>query len=112
MPIRISSIVLILVVLNAGDVGPPVAAGGASSEPRREQRERLDDPPAEISREDLPRSPQAIVVRGMIQSVQVNVDANGDNIIGDAANEPSMAIDPTDPNKIVVGAGGRYDYFR
>jgi hypothetical protein len=35
--------------------------------------------------------------------VQVNVDANGHNIVGDAANEPSMAIDPLDPNKIVIG---------
>jgi len=33
----------------------------------------------------------------------VNVDANGNNIPGDAANEPSIAIDPTDPNKIVIG---------
>ncbi|MCK9422760.1 MAG: hypothetical protein M0Q38_09185 [Bacteroidales bacterium] len=36
-------------------------------------------------------------------TVQVNVDSNGNNIIGDAANEPSIAIDPTDPNKMVIG---------
>jgi hypothetical protein len=34
---------------------------------------------------------------------QVNVDANGDNIIGDAANEPSIAVDPTNPDKMVIG---------
>jgi len=34
---------------------------------------------------------------------QVNVDANGNNIIGDAANEPSIAVDPKDPNHIVIG---------
>ena len=34
---------------------------------------------------------------------QVNVDAEGNNIVGDAANEPSIAIDPTDPNKMVIG---------
>ncbi len=34
---------------------------------------------------------------------QVNVDENGNNIIGDAANEPSIAIDPTDPNRMVIG---------
>jgi len=33
----------------------------------------------------------------------VNVDANGCNIMGDAANEPSIAVDPTDPNRIVIG---------
>ncbi len=36
-------------------------------------------------------------------SVQVNVDANGLNIIGDAANEPSIAIDPTNPNRMAIG---------
>ncbi len=35
--------------------------------------------------------------------VQVNVDGNNQNIIGDAANEPSLAINPADPNQIVIG---------
>ncbi|MDK1046350.1 MAG: hypothetical protein QGM45_11785, partial [Anaerolineales bacterium] len=43
------------------------------------------------------------VVRGEYVSIQVNVDAHGCNILGDAANEPSIAIDPTDPSKIVIG---------
>lgn len=34
---------------------------------------------------------------------QVNVDANGDNIPMDAANEPSIAVNPVDANKIVIG---------
>lgn len=34
---------------------------------------------------------------------QVNVDANGDNIVGDAANEPSIAVSPVDPNNMVIG---------
>jgi hypothetical protein len=36
-------------------------------------------------------------------SRQVNVDATGQNIGGDAANEPSICIDPTDPNQMAVG---------
>ena len=36
-------------------------------------------------------------------AVQVNVDDSSQNIVGDAANEPSIAIDPTDPNKMVIG---------
>jgi hypothetical protein len=28
-------------------------------------------------------------------AVQVNVDDLGQNIVGDAANEPSIAVDPT-----------------
>jgi hypothetical protein len=35
--------------------------------------------------------------------VQVNVDHFGQNISGDAANEPSIAIDPTDPNRMAIG---------
>ena len=40
---------------------------------------------------------------GPFVSFQVNVDNNGNNIIGDAANEPSIAVDPTDGNKMTVG---------
>ena len=36
-------------------------------------------------------------------SVQVNVNANGENIVGDAANEPSIAVDPTDRNHMAIG---------
>ncbi|MCX6249279.1 MAG: hypothetical protein NTX61_00850 [Bacteroidetes bacterium] len=34
---------------------------------------------------------------------QVNVNENGDNILGDAANEPSLSVDPSDPNRMVIG---------
>ncbi|WP_181566790.1 T9SS type A sorting domain-containing protein [Aequorivita sp. CIP111184] len=34
---------------------------------------------------------------------QVNVDENGNNIVGDAGNETSIAVDPTNPNRIVIG---------
>ena len=36
-------------------------------------------------------------------SYQVNVDGDGQNIVGDAANEPSIAVDPTDPSKMAIG---------
>ncbi len=36
-------------------------------------------------------------------SVQVNVDALGLDILGDAANEPSIAVDPTNPNRMAIG---------
>ncbi len=43
------------------------------------------------------------VVRDGYMSIQVNVDLHGRNIPGDAANEPSIAVDPTDPKRIVIG---------
>ena len=36
-------------------------------------------------------------------SYQVNVDMTGHNITGDAANEPSLCVDPTNPERIAVG---------
>ena len=35
--------------------------------------------------------------------VQVNTNALGQDIIGDAANEPSIAVDPNNPNRIAIG---------
>jgi hypothetical protein len=34
---------------------------------------------------------------------QVNVSQLGEDILGDAANEPSIAIDPTSPNRMAIG---------
>lgn len=62
-------------------------------------------PPPEMlpSREDQPTEAVESVMRGLMESIQVNVDALGNNIVGDAANEPSIAIDPTNPDRIVIG---------
>jgi hypothetical protein len=38
-----------------------------------------------------------------LTSYQVNVNASGQNITGDAANEPSISVDPTNPNKKTIG---------
>jgi hypothetical protein len=35
--------------------------------------------------------------------VQVNVNASGQNILADAANEPTITINPADPSNIVIG---------
>jgi hypothetical protein len=38
-----------------------------------------------------------------ITTLQVNVDSLGNNLIGDAANEPSIAVNTLNPNQIVIG---------
>jgi hypothetical protein len=38
-----------------------------------------------------------------INTRQVNIDINQLNILGDAGNEPNIAIDPNDPDKIIIG---------
>ena len=63
--------------------------------------ERYQDPPTFIWRTDL--SPGMISPHGAFVSRQVNITANGQNIAGDAANEPSISIDPTNPNRMTIG---------
>jgi hypothetical protein len=40
---------------------------------------------------------------GSFISIQANVGLGGVNIIGDAANEPSIAVDPSQPNRMAIG---------
>jgi len=48
-------------------------------------------------------SPAGIVTFGPYVSIQVNVNAQGLNIGGDAANEPSLAVDPNRPTHMAIG---------
>ena len=59
-----------------------------------EPLEKYDNPPA-VAAPVLGISPALVSRLGPYVSYQVNVDANGNNIVGDAANEPSIAVDPT-----------------
>ncbi len=63
--------------------------------------EKYDNPPAYIYR--LETSPRMISPHGVFISYQVNVDANGNNIVGDAANECSISVDPTNTSKMAIG---------
>ncbi len=48
-------------------------------------------------------SPARVWIRDGYESIQVNVDAQGNNIDEDAANEPSIAVDPTNPSRMAIG---------
>src|ERR1041385_7388641 len=48
-------------------------------------------------------SPPSSVSTAFGISYQVNVDTNGQNIVGDAANEPSLCLDPNNPKRIAIG---------
>jgi hypothetical protein len=54
-------------------------------------------------RPTAPVRPLPIYLRDGFASIQVNIDAFGENIPGDAANEPSIAVDPTAPNRLAIG---------
>ena len=59
-------------------------------------RQRSRQPILEIS-------PALVSPFGPYTSYQVNVDANGNNRVGDAANEPSICVDRHNPNRMSIG---------
>src|ERR1044071_3145406 len=79
--------------------GQTVPLKGRMTEPL----EKPGMPPAPIGTYRLETSPRMISPFGYFTSYQVNVDQNGNNIVGDAANEPSISVDPTNGNKIAIG---------
>ena len=56
-----------------------------------------------VSRESKERSPAYQFNSSNFFTIQVNIDEDGNNIVGDAANEPSIAIDPTNSDRMVIG---------
>jgi hypothetical protein len=80
----------------------PAPGHGAAGKPRMtEPLEKYNMPPAYIYRWET--GPRMISQFGLFTSFQVNVDANGNNILGDAANEPSITVDPTNHNRMAIG---------
>ena len=82
-----------------------------ATEPQAVSHDRLPSGPIEF-RDDpfVPQRPAALrqlsppgdIVFNGFTSIQVNVDAGGNNIVGDAANEPSIAVAPNHPNRMVI----------
>ena len=88
----------------------PLALASASGQTLAPIRKLPLNEPLETSKKMPPApprkietSPRMISQFGVFTSFQANVDASGNNILGDAANEPAIAVDPTDPNKMVIG---------
>src|SRR6266446_912098 len=63
--------------------------------------EKYDNSPAYIYR--LETSPRMVSPHGVFISYQANVDANGNNIVGDAANECTISVDPTNGSRMAIG---------
>ena len=66
-----------------------------------EELEKYDNPPSLLWQTG--QSPRMVSQFNAFTSFQVNVDATGHNITGDAANEPSITVDPTNGNKMTIG---------
>jgi hypothetical protein len=81
-----------------------ISIPSAQTEPAKHtyrEVETVDDPPMFIFR--LGSSPRMISQFGAFTSYQANVDAFGNNITGDAANEPSITVDPINHNNMTIG---------
>jgi hypothetical protein len=75
-----------------------IIAALAAPVPLPPLREAPDDP--YVAAPPTREAPRAVSTGA---GTQVNVGALGGNIPGDAANEPSIAVDPTAPNRMVIG---------
>ncbi len=64
--------------------------------------EKYDNPPAPLA-PAVVTSPSLLSQFGPYTSHQVNLDSNGNNIVGDAANEPSICVNPANGNKMSIG---------
>ncbi|GAB4376098.1 MAG: hypothetical protein Kow0042_22090 [Calditrichia bacterium] len=73
------------------------------SSPYPPRLEMPDDPYLPVPREGRETSPAYRFSASGFFTTQVNVLDTNLNIIGDAANEPSIAIDPGNPNRMVIG---------
>ena len=104
-PLTVISILTLLAPTFAGE-GPPQPTGeGEGDAGEFIHHEQWEGPPPThtMVRQLVARSQSTIVVRNGFRSVQVNVDALGLNFLGDAANEPSIAVDPVNPARLVIG---------
>ena len=63
--------------------------------------ETYDNPPAPFRL--METSPRMISTVGAFTSFQVNVNGSGQNIVGDAANECSISVNPLDGSKKTIG---------
>ena len=68
----------------------------------KEPLEKFDNPPAPLTLVTV-TSPGLASQFGPYTSYQVNIDSNGNNIVGDAANEPSICVDLTNGNRMSIG---------
>ena len=93
-PARLGGLLLLLFALSAA---------AADERPLAQRHdERQVDLPAPSAKEPLLGEAMRLVAP-QFSIFQVNITATGFNIQGDAANEPSIAVDPTQPHRIAIG---------
>src|SRR5881394_309460 len=93
---RLVPLLVLLITL----FGASAQLAPAQMAPLNAPLETYGDPPAPPRK--METSPRMISQFGVFTSYQANVDQNGQNIVGDAANECAISVDPTNPNKMTI----------
>jgi len=96
--LRLGLATAVSLLLVSGAFSQTVARKPLPTEPL----EKYDNSPA-VASPVMGISPALISPFGPYTSYQVNVDASGNNRVGDAANEPSICVDRNNPNKMSIG---------
>src|SRR5438477_1759473 len=96
--LRLGLFTALSLLLAPADFSQTVARKPLPTEPL----EKYDNAPA-IAAPIKAISPALISQFDSYTSYQVNVDANGNNRVGDAANEPSICVDRNNPNRMSIG---------
>ena len=95
--------ILVSIALGFSQTDPPVDSDGEVLALPHEPPPIDTTPPKLGPRRLSPPLPPEALRAGRYTSIQVNTDPNGMNILDDAANEPSLAIDPGNPAQMVIG---------
>ncbi|HWY40100.1 MAG TPA: sialidase family protein [Chthoniobacterales bacterium] len=88
-------------IVASAALSAPLQAAPPTKPLPAEPLEKYDNVPALLRPNQF--SPRMISQFGSFTSYQVNVNSGGQNIVGDAANEPSICVDPTNPMKMTIG---------
>ncbi|NCC71755.1 MAG: T9SS type A sorting domain-containing protein [Sphingobacteriia bacterium] len=94
--ILLKAVILIIVML------PAILPAQTEDKPYM-HREIPDDPWLPNAHQNKKTGPAYMVRNSGFFSTQVNVNEFGENIFDDAANEPSITVDPNDPLRMVIG---------
>lgn len=105
--IRFTVVSAVAAAVGAAGASEPIeeTGFGPESNPVPQALEQIDDPymAPESTPSTAKSSGSSIVEHQGFYAIQVNVNADGRNIFGDAANEPSIAVNPLNKNQMAIG---------
>ena len=100
---KILSTLIVFSILSPNQIFSQTDKQKSNPPDRTAHHEIKDDDYVPDLRDSQGRSPAYKYTMSNIVTTQVNVDANGQNIVGDAANEPSIAVNRNNPNSMAIG---------